>query len=244
MKSAGLRSNSNDALGLVPAPGWDGRYDWQGFIPPEGTASVTDPPSGEIATANNKTVPEGYKYTLTREWDAGYRYDRIQQLLAQVQSNTPARFAAMQNDIIDPYAIELKRRLAAAAPFPAADQKAANLVFAWNGAMAANRPEPLIFTESLLIRKRNISELLDPARKRPVAIKLGALGYICGLTAPTFGLDLRQILGRETFGGGDFGTQVHCSPPALIVSRALTTIVYAAADPISRDAGPVSARSR
>jgi penicillin amidase len=140
-----IRSEANDALGLVPAPGWDGRYDWQGFIPPQTTVSVTNPASGEIATANNNTVPDGYKYTLGREWDPGYRYQRIEQLLAQMQRNTPARFAAMQNDIIDLYAIELKRRLAAAAPFQAADQKAANMVFAWNGAMDANRPEPLIF---------------------------------------------------------------------------------------------------
>lgn len=140
-----IRSQSNDALGLVPAPGWDGRYDWQGFVPPEKTVSISSPPSGEIATANNKTAPENYPYTLTREWDAAYRYDRIEQLLAQVHTNTPARFAAMQNDVIDLYAIELKRRLAAAAPFGAADDKAARLVLAWNGAMDANRPEPLIF---------------------------------------------------------------------------------------------------
>ncbi len=140
-----IRSQSNDADGLVPAPGWDGRYDWQGFIPPEKMVSVSDPPSGQIATANNKTVPEDYPYVLSREWDPGYRYDRIEQLLAQVPKNSPARFAAMQNDIIDLYAIALKQRLIAAGPFAQSDAAAAKLVAAWNGAMAADRPEPLIF---------------------------------------------------------------------------------------------------
>ncbi|HBD36430.1 MAG TPA: hypothetical protein DC084_22895, partial [Cupriavidus sp.] len=28
-----LRRPDNDLMGLAPAPGWDARYDWQGFIP-------------------------------------------------------------------------------------------------------------------------------------------------------------------------------------------------------------------
>jgi penicillin amidase len=51
----------------------------------------------------------------------------------------------MQNDIIDPYAIELKRRLFAAGPFPEADAQASKLIAGWNAAMEADRPEPLIF---------------------------------------------------------------------------------------------------
>jgi len=79
------------------------------------------------------------------EWPDSYRFDRIEQLLAQAAKNTPARFAAMQNDVIDLYAIELKRRLVAAGPFPQPDAAAADLVAKWNGAMEANRPEPLIW---------------------------------------------------------------------------------------------------
>ncbi len=140
-----LRSDANDASGLVPAPGWDGRYDWQGFVPPEKMVSVSDPSSGQIATANNKTVPEDYPYVLSRQWEPPYRYDRIEQLLAQSPKNSPARFAAMQNDIIDLYALALKQRLIKAGPFAQGDAPAANLISAWNGAMEADRPEPLIF---------------------------------------------------------------------------------------------------
>jgi penicillin amidase len=140
-----LRSPNNDAQGLVPAPGWDGRYDWQGFIPPEKMVSVSNPPAGQIATANNRTVPDDYPYTLSREWEPPWRYDRIEQLLAQAPKASPAGFAAMQNDIVDLYAIALKRRLIAAGPFPQSDMAAAKLIADWNGAMDANRPEPLIF---------------------------------------------------------------------------------------------------
>jgi len=140
-----LRSDRNDSLGLVPAQGWDGRYDWQGYIPPEDMVAVEDPASGRIATANNDTQPEGYRYTLTREWEAPYRFHRIDDLLAATAKHSLASFKAIQTDIVDTYAIALKQRLMAAGPFPAPDGDAARLLTDWNGAMSAARPEPLIF---------------------------------------------------------------------------------------------------
>jgi penicillin amidase len=140
-----LRSEKNDSFGLVPAPGWDGRYDWQGFIPAEDLVAIDNPASGRIATANNDTVPEGYRYTLTREWEAPYRYGRIEALLAATPRHSAASFRAIQTDTVDTYALELKRRLIAAGPFESADAQAARLVTQWDGAMQASRPEPLIF---------------------------------------------------------------------------------------------------
>jgi penicillin amidase len=140
-----LRSDKNDSFGLVPAEGWDGRYDWQGFIPPEDLVAIEDPVSGRIATANNDTQPEGYRYTLTREWEAPYRFQRIDELLAATPKHSLDSFKAIQTDIIDTYALELKRRLSMAGPFAGADANAASLIAQWNGAMLAGRPEPLIF---------------------------------------------------------------------------------------------------
>jgi penicillin G amidase len=107
--------------------------------------SVEDPASGRIATANNNTVPDAYRYSLTREWEAPYRFERIEQLLGATAKHSLASFKAIQTDIVDTYAVELKRRLIAAGPFPGADANVATLLAAWNGAMLANRPEPLIF---------------------------------------------------------------------------------------------------
>ncbi|HXJ01041.1 MAG TPA: penicillin acylase family protein [Micropepsaceae bacterium] len=140
-----LRSDKNDSLGLVPTQGWEGRYDWQGFIPSEDMVAVEDPPSGRIATANNDTQPEGYRYTLTREWEAPYRFQRIDSLLAASPKHSLESFKAIQTDIVDTYALALKQRLMAAGPFEGADAAAAQLLASWNGAMSAARPEPLIF---------------------------------------------------------------------------------------------------
>jgi penicillin amidase len=140
------RAESNDALGLVPAPGWDGRYDWRDAVPADAMVSIIDPPSGHISTANNKTVPDGYAYVLTREWESNYRYDRIEQLLAESSKHSVESFKAIQTDPIDLYALDLNKRLLAAGPFDGRAGEAARVIADWNGAMLRDRPEPLIFS--------------------------------------------------------------------------------------------------
>ncbi len=68
--------------GLVPVPGWTGEYEWQGFIPFDELPSVFNPPTGFVATANNKVVPDDYPYHLAYEWAAPYRAQRITDLLS------------------------------------------------------------------------------------------------------------------------------------------------------------------
>ncbi len=140
-----IRAESNDSLGLVPAPGWDAKYDWQGYILLDKMVSIADPPKGYIATANNKTVPGDYPYTLSREWPDNYRIERIEELLSKTQKHSTSTFASMQRDGIDGYALALKQRLLAAGPFEEADAKAAQMLAAWDGEMIASRPEPLLW---------------------------------------------------------------------------------------------------
>jgi penicillin amidase len=140
------RAESNDSLGLVPAPGWDGRYDWRDPIPADAMVSIVDPPSGHISTANNKTAPDDYPYVLTREWESNYRFDRIEQLLAASPKHSVESFKAIQTDPTDLYALELKRRLLAAGQFEGRADEAARLLTNWDGAMLRDRPEPLIFS--------------------------------------------------------------------------------------------------
>jgi penicillin amidase len=67
--------------GWLPQPGWDSSYDWKGFIPFDELPMVYNPTSGYIVTANNAIVDESYPYFLSRDWDYGYRAQRIVTLL-------------------------------------------------------------------------------------------------------------------------------------------------------------------
>jgi penicillin amidase len=140
-----MRKPENDLKGLAPAPGWDARYDWAGFIPFEALPRQYNPANNRFATANQKIVADDYPYFLTSEWTLPYRAKRIADLLDARPKHSLDSFAAMQKDTLSLAAqdlLPLLRRTAARST----DAKAAlAMLGAWNGEMLADRPEPLIF---------------------------------------------------------------------------------------------------
>lgn len=138
--------------GTRPAPGWDGSHDWLGWVPFEDLPHAEDPPGGApleaLANANNRVAPAGHPVFLGRDWFADWRFRRIATLLAARPEHDAAGFAAMQRDTVSPFAQvltgpdSLLRRLP---PQPGAAGTAQALLLAWDGDIAADRPEPLIF---------------------------------------------------------------------------------------------------
>jgi len=131
--------------GSLPARGWDGSADWTGWVPFGSLPHLADPPSGLLANANNRVAPPDSPVFLGRDWFGDWRDRRIRELLAARERHAPADFAAMQRDVVSLFARDLLPALRAA-PRPAgAAGTAFDLVAAWDGAAAADRPEPLIF---------------------------------------------------------------------------------------------------
>lgn len=63
--------------GTLPVPGWTDEYDWIGYIPFEELPYSFNPTEGYIVTANNRCQPWDYPYLITKDWDYGFRADRI-----------------------------------------------------------------------------------------------------------------------------------------------------------------------
>ncbi|MGH8738291.1 MAG: penicillin acylase family protein [Burkholderiales bacterium] len=141
-----VRKRDNDLKGLAPAPGWEAKYDWAGWIPFDELPQSYNPPEGEIVTANQKIVPPGYTHFITSEWQPPYRAQRIRQLLAAVPRHTVPSFARIQADVVSLPAREQLPRLLATKPLSAEAKRALALLAAWDGSMAAERTEPLIMT--------------------------------------------------------------------------------------------------
>jgi penicillin G amidase len=78
-QSAGL-TPIRSWTGLLPVSGTDDRYKWSGFVPLDQLPRAFNPAEGWFATANNRTIPEDYKYKVGFEW-ATYRVERIRQVL-------------------------------------------------------------------------------------------------------------------------------------------------------------------
>ena len=68
-------------------------------IPFEEMPSVYNPPSGIIATANGRVTADGYKYSITKEWESPYRTERIYQALRQSKKFNEADMLALQMDV-------------------------------------------------------------------------------------------------------------------------------------------------
>jgi penicillin amidase len=133
--------------GAFPAPGWDGSHDWIGFAPYEALPRFVDPPSGRIVNANNRVVPDDFPVFLGRDWWGDWRFRRIVERLDAEAPQTAETMAAIQMDEVSLAARTLLPLMTAIAPPSDARAAAAFArLKAWDGTMAADRPEPLIYS--------------------------------------------------------------------------------------------------
>lgn len=131
--------------GAMPAPGWDGSHDWTGWIPFAEMPNTLRPASGAVANANNRVQPRDSPVFLGRDWFGDWRFRRIADVLAARPRHAPEDFVALQEDTVSLLAREMLPRLRAI-PRPAGlAGTARDLLDGWDGEMAVDRPQPLIF---------------------------------------------------------------------------------------------------
>ena len=140
-----VRRRDNDLKGLAPAPGWDARYDWTGFIPFDELPREYNPLSQQIVTANQKVVGPAYPHFITSEWTLPYRAQRIAGLLDATPLHDMDSFARIQKDDVSLAARELLPLLKRTAPKSAQAREALAAMAQWDGKMDAGRFEPLVY---------------------------------------------------------------------------------------------------
>ena len=67
--------------GSWPRPGWDSRYDWQGYVDAADMPRALNPPEGFIVAANQAVQAPGTEPFLTVDYDYGYRSQAIRDAL-------------------------------------------------------------------------------------------------------------------------------------------------------------------
>jgi penicillin amidase len=132
--------------GWMPAPGWTGEHDWIGFVPFAELPSATNPLSGHFLSANNRIIPDGYPYFLSRDWDLPNRAERIEALLAATPLQTPASSAAMQADTLSLMAERLVPLMTQISATDEALGEALQRLRRWDFRMDRDKVEPLLFT--------------------------------------------------------------------------------------------------
>jgi penicillin G amidase len=104
-----VRKPENDFKGLAPAPGWDAKYDWAGWIPfdalPQSDRATWKKPF--LATANQRIHDDDYPHFITSEWSHRGRFDRISELLAQKEKHTAQTLREIHHDLLHTHDVPL-----------------------------------------------------------------------------------------------------------------------------------------
>ncbi len=94
-----IRKNGD---GTLPVPGWSDDYEWTGYIPFAELPYTFNPVEGYIVAANNQVEPRGYPYLISKDYDLGYRADRIADMIENAPGKIDLAYVQkMQGDNYD-----------------------------------------------------------------------------------------------------------------------------------------------
>jgi penicillin amidase len=141
-KPAGLFPRRIGWDGLLPVPG-DGRYEWQGFFDMDVLPVEFNPERGFTGTANSMNLPHDYpitRFPIGFEWNTGWRYKRLWQVLEQQDQHSLADSSALQRDYRSLLALEAIRRIPADIDGPGIE-----MLRNWNGELGADSGAGALF---------------------------------------------------------------------------------------------------
>ena len=144
--------------GSLPVDGSTNAHEWTSYIPFDKLPNVFNPVSGILATANGRITPDGYPYSVSVQWEAPWRTDRIYRVLGSGRKFAAPDMLALETDTYSEldrfmadkfvYAIDHARNASPRA------QQAANILREWNGQMDANSAAPTIATQARIELRR------------------------------------------------------------------------------------------
>ncbi len=203
--------------GFAPVEGADGAHDWIGWASGEQLPHVVAPASGHLVNANERVAPADFPVFLGRDWFGDWRARRIRDLLAATPRPTPADFARMQCDVVSPFARELLPVLLAVQVEDPRAAAALGLLGRWDGSMARDLPQPLIFTAwidrfvELVLHDAGI-----PLANAGPRSEFAAYVLAPALSAPSPGRTSTRTQAGADWCGGDCAVQLRDSLEAAV----------------------------
>jgi penicillin amidase len=134
--------------GSLPVSGADDAHEWTGFVAFDRLPNIYNPPSGVIGTANGRITPDDFKVSLSAEWEAPWRTERIYRVLESGGKFAPADMLALETDVqseSDLFAAEKFVYAVDHAAHPSVRaRQAAEFLRNWDGRMLASAAAPTI----------------------------------------------------------------------------------------------------
>ncbi|MGC9958961.1 penicillin acylase family protein, partial [Roseiarcus sp.] len=135
--------------GLAPVDGASGAFDWTGMIPFDQLPELFNPAIGFAFNANNADVSDDHQPSFGFDYEENFRARRIQQFFDTISKHSLETSAAMQADHLSLDVKELQPFIATIAPSNDWAREAQAMLMKWDGVMAKDRAEPLIYTAFL-----------------------------------------------------------------------------------------------
>ena len=173
----------------VPVPGWDKKYDWNGYVPFDELPRIKNPKNGFIVTANNKIPDEDYPFYLSLDSAPEYRARRItDRIKSHLKKGKFDSFSmlAIHSEIISIPAKILTNEINKINFQHINHNELQQYLMDWDGSMDRNLVAPTIYSEfRYRLNKKIISSLLDSdkADKMLNAGGRGAPGHLRTLSA-------------------------------------------------------------
>ena len=173
----------------VPVPGWDKKYDWNGYVPFNELPRIKNPKNGFIVTANNKIPDEDYPFYLSLDSAPEYRARRItQRIKSHLEKGKfdSKSMLAIHSEIISIPAQILTKEIKKINFENSRYSELQKYLIGWDGSMDRNFVAPTIYSEfRYRLNKEIISGLLDSdkADKMLNAGGRGAPGHLRTLSA-------------------------------------------------------------
>jgi penicillin amidase len=131
--------------GAMPVQGADGAHDWVGWAAGDQLPHYVAPATGQLVNANERMAPDDFPVFLGRDWFSNWRARRIRELLASSDKHTVEDFARMQMDVTSTMVRQMLPALLSIQTPQGVAGRAFALLNGWDGSMAMDRPQPLIF---------------------------------------------------------------------------------------------------
>ena len=184
--------------GLLPVPG-DGRFEWDGFLPPDELPSEADPARGWFASANQDNLPTGYPSRVGFQWSEPFRFRRIGEVLKSDRRVDLADMTKLQHDELSPPARSLVPLLSTLRPDGEGARRAIERLSTWDHVLDRDSVPAAIYTTWEKAVKLAVWErLVPPEAREAFPVRLLSPELMIGLlTGPDARFGADPVAGRD-----------------------------------------------
>lgn len=152
--------------GLLPVPGWDSSFGWDGYLSTDLMPQEFNPDTGIIVSANNKIHGSDYPYLISNNWSPPYRAKRISEvintLVEKGEKIGMEDFAYLQGDTLSRQADKALDFIALLTPDNEKQRQALSLLTQWDGDVAESSEAAALY--QVWLRNFNVRLIADDLR--------------------------------------------------------------------------------